>query len=113
MMGVSRQQFGMGLLSRATRGHQSSFCSRDSQYVLADPAYGVQKVNVRCYAAAGYPERPTAFEWQGRWLAVAEILRQTRSPDGMTFVVRAEDDRRYRLFWQATADEWHISSTEQ
>jgi len=65
-------------------------------------------VNVRCYAGASYPERPVAFEWKGRWLKVAEVLRQARTPEGLLFDVLVEDGRRYRLAWHAETDEWAI-----
>jgi len=64
--------------------------------------------NVRCYAGASYPERPVAFEWQGGWLEVAELLRQARTPEGLEFDVLAEGGRRYRLAWHAETDEWDI-----
>jgi hypothetical protein len=63
---------------------------------------------VRCYAGAGYPERPVAFEWEGRWQEVVELLRQARTPEGLLFDVLAEDGRRYRLAWDARTDEWAV-----
>jgi hypothetical protein len=64
--------------------------------------------DVRCYAGAGYPERPLAFEWEGRWQEVIELLRRAHTPDGLMFDVLAEDGRRYRLAWDARTDEWAI-----
>lgn len=64
--------------------------------------------NVRCYAGASYPERPVAFEWEGQWLEVAELLRQARTPGGLVFDVLARDGRSYRLEWDAETDEWDI-----
>jgi hypothetical protein len=63
---------------------------------------------VRCYAGARYPERPVAFEWEGRWLDIAELAGQARTPEGLLFDVLAEDGRRYRLAWHAETDEWAI-----
>ena len=63
---------------------------------------------VRSYAGASYPERPVAFEWEGQWLEVSELLRQARTPEGLRFAVLAEDGRRYRLDWGAKTDEWAI-----
>ena len=63
---------------------------------------------VRCYAGASYPERPVAFEWEGRWLEVVELLRQARTPEGLLFEAKAEDGGRYRLAWDAITDEWVI-----
>jgi hypothetical protein len=64
--------------------------------------------NVRCYAGVSYPERPVAFEWEGRWLEVAELLRQARTPSGLVFDVSTEDGQPYRLEWDAKTDEWAI-----
>jgi hypothetical protein len=64
--------------------------------------------NVRCYAGASYPERPVAFEWEGRWLEVTELLRQSRTPEGLRFEVAVEDGRRFRLHWDAGTDRWAI-----
>ncbi len=64
--------------------------------------------NVRCYAGASYPERPAAFEWEGGWLDVIEVRRQVRTPAGLRFEVLAQDGRRYRLDWDAKADDWAI-----
>jgi hypothetical protein len=63
---------------------------------------------VRCYAGASYPERPVAFEWEGRWLEVIEIQRQARTPEGLSFDVLAEDSRRFRLHWDAGIGQWAI-----
>lgn len=67
-------------------------------------------VKVRCYAGASYPERPVAFEWEGRWQEVVEVRRQVRTPEGLLFDVLAGDGRRYRLAWDAGTDEWSIMS---
>jgi hypothetical protein len=64
--------------------------------------------NVRCYAGASYPERPVAFEWEGRWLEVVEVQRQARTPEGLRFDVLVADGRRYRLDWNTRTDEWVI-----
>lgn len=68
--------------------------------------------HVRCYAGVRSPERPTAFEWAGRWLAVAETLRQWRSPTALIFEVLADDGRRYRLNWLEADDRWVIAPVD-
>ena len=60
---------------------------------------------VRCYAGAGYPERPLAFEQEGIWLEIVKVLRQVRTPEGLVFDV-ATLDHRYRLEWNETQDIW-------
>jgi hypothetical protein len=66
-------------------------------------------VRVRCYAGSRYPERPLAFEWEGAWMPVGEVLRQARLPDGLLFVVRAADGKSYRLKWHTSDDSWRIA----
>jgi hypothetical protein len=66
-------------------------------------------VKVRCYAGAAYPERPVAFEWEGRWQQVVEVRRQVRTPEGLLFDVLAEDGRGVRLAWDAETDEWAVA----
>jgi hypothetical protein len=65
---------------------------------------------VRCYAGSGFPERPTAFEWQGRWLQVLTVPEQWRTPGGRHFQVLAEDGLRYALGWDEATDEWTVRS---
>jgi hypothetical protein len=64
---------------------------------------------VRCYAGASYPERPVAFEWEGRWLDVAEVLRSARTLEGMTFDVVTGDGQKYRLAWREAGDFWLVT----
>jgi hypothetical protein len=65
-------------------------------------------VDVHCYAGTSYPERPVAFEWEGRWLDVTRIIAQARSPAGLEFDLLAEDGQRYRLKWAEISDVWSI-----
>jgi hypothetical protein len=65
---------------------------------------------VRCYAGASYPERPVAFEWEGDWLDVCEVLWQARTPEGLVFDVCAEDGKQYRLVWKEVKDEWTVQT---
>ncbi len=67
---------------------------------------------VRCYAGASYPERPLAFEWEGRWIKVAEITRQTRTPKGLQFAVVTEEGQQYRLSWTEQTDEWQLDTPQ-
>ena len=63
---------------------------------------------VRCYAGASYPERPVAFEWEGAWLEVTELLWQARTPQGLVFRVLARNDQRYELAWMEIDDSWSV-----
>lgn len=70
-------------------------------------------IRVYAYAGSRSPERPTAFEWAGRRLAVVETLRQWRTPTGLIFDVLADDGQRYRLSWTAADDRWGITPSER
>ncbi len=68
-----------------------------------------EPTEVRRYAGTRYPERPLAFEWESRWLEVADVLRQARTPEGMQFDVLADDHQCYRLEWVETQDIWSVA----
>ncbi len=63
---------------------------------------------VECYAGYRYPERPRAFTWQGEWVKIAAVERQWRVPAGPVFRVCADDDRRFTLTYDETADTWDV-----
>ena len=65
---------------------------------------------VRCYAGMSYPERPIAFEWQGVWLEVVDVLRSVRTLEGMTFDIVTGDNQKYRLEWREVGDFWLVSA---
>jgi hypothetical protein len=64
---------------------------------------------VRCYAGTSYPERPVAFEWEERWLDVAEVLWSARTSTGLVFDVLVKSDRKFRLEWEQATDAWKVS----
>jgi hypothetical protein len=78
------------------------------------PSSSVKEVVVECYAGSTYPERPRAFEVNGRRYVVAEVERQWRTPKGIAFRVRTEEGRyflslegrRFVLFYDEAADQW-------
>ncbi|MGQ9839373.1 MAG: UTP--glucose-1-phosphate uridylyltransferase [Anaerolineae bacterium] len=79
------------------------------QTVIAGPVHLIQ---VRCYAGARYPERPVAFLWGGRWLNVAQVVRQARTPEGLRFDVVVEQGERYRLSWIERGDVWGVAPAQ-
>ena len=66
------------------------------------------RTEVRCYAGTSYPERPRAFLYRERWLAVAEVARRERTPGGLRFWVRVADGRRFRLSYEEATDAWDV-----
>lgn len=63
---------------------------------------------VECHSGYTYADRPTALQWLGERLLVAEIEARWRLPGGRRFHVRTEDDRRFELFYRERPDEWRI-----
>lgn len=73
----------------------------------------VRLANVRCYAGTRYPERPVAFQWEDRWLDVARVERQARTPEGLRFDVVVEQGERYRLWWIERGDVWWAEAADE
>ena len=67
-------------------------------------------VAVRCYSGRTYAERPQSFTWQGKELAVEEVLAAWREPAGPAFRVRtAQGD--FTLAYDEQADCWWLRET--
>ena len=64
---------------------------------------------VRCYAGTSYPERPVAFEWEGRWLDVAEVLWSVRTLEGMTYDIVTGDGQNIVWSGKRAEDFWLVS----
>jgi hypothetical protein len=68
---------------------------------------------VEAYAGGSYPERPRAFTWEGKRLAVQEILERRREPNGIGFIVGTAHDRvLFDLFYDSEKDAWVIQPTQ-
>jgi hypothetical protein len=63
---------------------------------------------VECYAGHRYPERPRAFLWGEERVAVEEVERQWRTPEGPVFRVRTADGRRFTLAYDEVAETWSV-----
>ena len=63
---------------------------------------------VECHSGFKYGERPQALTWQGSTLPVAAVLAQARTPWGVSFLVRTEDGRSFRLEYREAGDSWQI-----
>lgn len=95
----------------ACRGTVEVINEGDRQAVLGDHQEitgTLRLTEVRCYAGTRYPERPLAFKYEGRWLAVAEVVRQAHMPDRMTFWVEVENGLYYELTWLVATDTWTV-----
>lgn len=63
---------------------------------------------VHCRAESAYPERPTGFEWEGRYWEVASIIKRWRTPTGKGFLVCTEQGSLFELFYSHEGREWKI-----
>ena len=63
---------------------------------------------VECRSDAAYAERPRAFFWLNQRLRVIAVLDRWRSPTGLGFRVRADDEQVYDLEYNVEQDDWHI-----
>ncbi len=69
---------------------------------------------VECYAGRNYPDRPVAFQWEGRRLEVEGVERQWRtqgvsydSPLLYHYQVRTAEGR-FHLVYDSAKDRWDI-----
>jgi hypothetical protein len=56
-----------------------------------------------------YIGHPLAFEWQGVRLEVAEVISQTRDPNGYSFRVLSEDFGIFELNYDIQSDQWSVN----
>lgn len=71
-------------------------------------------MSVECYAGRHYPDRPIAFQWQGRRIKVEEVERAWRtqeaaysSPILYHYLVRTVEGR-FHLTYDSDKDSWQI-----
>jgi hypothetical protein len=65
------------------------------------------KIKVDCYAGYRGDEEPRRFTWDGKTLAVAEILDRWLDPDHRYFKVRV-DDAVYILRHDTNSGDWEL-----
>jgi hypothetical protein len=63
---------------------------------------------VECRSDYTYAQRPTALQWEGRRLEVAEVLAAWRTPAGPGFRVRAAQGQTFELRYVEAIDEWQV-----
>lgn len=63
---------------------------------------------VSCYSGSSYADRPQLFTWQNKTRVVQEARISGRLPDGIFFVVRADDSNFYRLVYNFLRDNWLV-----
>ena len=63
---------------------------------------------VECRSDWAYAQRPLAFTWQGQRRQVQEIITGKRTPTGIDFLVRTNEDELFTLSYNENADQWNI-----
>jgi hypothetical protein len=62
-------------------------------------------IEVHCYSARTYAERPLSFTWQSQEVAVEEVLATWREPAGPAFRVRTARGE-FILVYEEQRDRW-------
>ena len=71
---------------------------------------------VECYAGRHYPDRPVAFQWEGRRLEVVEVERQWRTTgvdrkSAVLYHYRVRTERgRFHLIFDCQEDTWQVEA---
>jgi hypothetical protein len=66
------------------------------------------KYRVESYSGSRYAERPTALFVEEQRLEISEIINSWRSPKGLIFHVRTEDDQSFELIYDENLDQWNV-----
>jgi hypothetical protein len=66
-----------------------------------------QDVPVHCYSGHTYAGRPLSFFWEGKEVAVQEVLDEWREPSGPVFRVRTERGV-VTLAYEEREDRWWV-----
>lgn len=66
------------------------------------------ETQVACYSGHTYPQRPLAFEWEGRRREVASMEAEWRTPEGKGFRVTTAAGMPFELFYRAAQDDWAV-----
>ncbi len=72
-----------------------------------------EKTHVECYSGSRYAERPVSFDFLGHEHSVKDLVETWRSPSGLHFQVRTEEDECFELTYDQRTDEWSILRLEE
>jgi hypothetical protein len=65
-------------------------------------------MNVECHAGHTYPQRPTAFTWEGERHRVEAVLAEWRTPEQKIFRVRTIQGATFDLTYDFERETWQI-----
>jgi len=63
---------------------------------------------VECRSDGDYAGRPIRIQWQGKFLVVAEVLANWRTPQGKHYRVITRDNRAFDCQYSEVDDRWDI-----
>ena len=82
---------------------------------VSDSTRRSHTTKVECHAGRHYPDRPLAFQWQGRRLEVEEVEQQWRSQEAAYgssilhhYRVRTAEGR-FHLTYDSKNDDWQVA----
>ncbi len=68
---------------------------------------------VECYSGTRYAERPVSFVLLGHEHSVKDVVKSWRSPSGLHFHVRTEEDECFELTYDQRTDGWSVLRLEE
>jgi hypothetical protein len=72
-----------------------------------------ESTHVECYSGSRYAERPVSFRFLGQEHSVEDVIETWRSPSGLHFRVRTEEEECFELTYDQRADVWSILRLEE
>ena len=70
-------------------------------------------VKVWCYAGYKYPERPTAFLYEGRKLTVHKVQSTWKTEDSENFLVHTTYGKEIVLIYNPSEDKWNLQEMDK
>ena len=68
---------------------------------------------VETYSGARLHEEPRRFHWEGEWQVVQTVQARWRTPEGLFFLVVAEDGSLFELFCHREEGAWRVLPRRQ
>ncbi|MCL4369637.1 MAG: aspartyl/glutamyl-tRNA amidotransferase subunit A, partial [Chloroflexi bacterium] len=107
---------GLQLIGSANRSSSNSLSLWERGGVrVSDSTRRSHTTKVECHAGRHYPDRPLAFQWQGRRLEVEEVEQQWRSQEAAYgssilhhYRVRTAEGR-FHLTYDSKNDDWQVA----
>ena len=69
----------------------------------------MDNLKVNCYSGRIYADRPSSFVWQDRKYEVKEVEKEWQEPGERHFLIKTQDEKRFRLCYDESQDQWSIT----